>query len=391
MSESSFQDDVLNELGDEKLTEIAGLLGTDANGARDAVAETVGAMTGDLQQKAGADDDDGAEVRQAFAEVSDAPPPLQGVATLGGGLGGLLGGGMMAGVLAKVSKPVANAVSKKTGIPAATISRVIEVLIPVVLAVFAKRAAAGKAGAGSPTASGAPAPAPRRGRRRARRPAGPDPGRRQEVGGGRGNPYGAGRAGAFEPSPGAAPRAILGLHGAPAERPADHLAAAVRLRDPQPGDLGWIVQRHGALYAAEYGWNQEFEGLVARIVADFAEDHDPYLERVWIAEHEGRPVGSVMCVREDGAPGTARLRLLLVEPGGRRLGVGTLLVDTVVAFARSVGYRELVLWTNDVLVPARSLYTRAGFTLVAEHAHRSYGADLTGQDWRLPLRENSPR
>lgn len=177
----------------------------------------------------------------------------------------------------------------------------------------------------------------------------------------------------------------------PAERPADHLAAAVRLRDPQPGDLGWIVQRHGALYAAEYGWNQEFEGLVARIVADFAEDHDPYLERVWIAEHEGRPVGSVMCVREDGAPGTARLRLLLVEPGGRRLGVGTLLVDTVVAFARSVGYRELVLWTNDVLVPARSLYTRAGFTLVAEHAHRSYGADLTGQDWRLPLRENSPR
>lgn len=158
MSEPSFQDDVLNELGDDKLTEIAGLLGTDANGARDAVAETVGAMTGDLQQKAGTDDEDGAEVRQAFAEVSEADAPLQGVATLGGGLGGLLGGGMMAGVLAKVSKPVANAVSKKTGIPAATISRVIEVLIPVVLAVFAKRAAAGKAGAGTPTASGAPAP-----------------------------------------------------------------------------------------------------------------------------------------------------------------------------------------------------------------------------------------
>ncbi|MFC9295920.1 DUF937 domain-containing protein [Streptomyces sp. NPDC057011] len=156
MSEPSFQDDVLNELGDDKLTEIAGLLGTDANGARDTVAQTVGAMTGDLHQKAGADDDDGAEVRQAFAEVADTP--LQGVSTLGGGLGGLLGGGMMAGVLAKVSKPVANAVSKKTGIPAPTIARVIEMLIPVLLAVFAKRAAAGKgAGAGAPTAGAAPA------------------------------------------------------------------------------------------------------------------------------------------------------------------------------------------------------------------------------------------
>ncbi|MFD7261546.1 DUF937 domain-containing protein [Streptomyces sp. NPDC059874] len=141
MSESSFQDDVLGELGDDKLTEIAGLLGTDANGARDTIATTVGAMTGDLQQKADADDD---EVRQAFAEVAE--PPLQGVSTLGGGLGGMLGGGMMAGVLAKVSKPVANAVSKKTGIPAPTISRVIELLIPVLLAVFAKRAAAGKPG-----------------------------------------------------------------------------------------------------------------------------------------------------------------------------------------------------------------------------------------------------
>ncbi|OKK19856.1 acetyltransferase [Streptomyces sp. CB00455] len=165
---------------------------------------------------------------------------------------------------------------------------------------------------------------------------------------------------------------------------------AVLLRDPGPGDLGWIVQRHGALYAAEYGWNAEFEGLVARIVADFAEDHDPYLERVWIAEFDGHPVGSVMCVREDGAPGTARLRLLLVDPAGRGRGVGTLLVDAVVAFARSVGYRELVLWTNDVLREARSLYLRAGFTLVAERPHRSYGVTLVGQDWRLPLQEGSP-
>ncbi|MGW0898228.1 GNAT family N-acetyltransferase [Streptomyces goshikiensis] len=175
------------------------------------------------------------------------------------------------------------------------------------------------------------------------------------------------------------------------EPPADTPPAWVRLRDPEPGELGWIVQRHGALYAAEFGWNQEFEGLVARIVADFAQDHDPHLERVWIAELDGAPVGSVMCVREDGAPGTARLRLLLVEPAGRGHGIGGLLLDAVVAFARSVGYRELVLWTNDVLTSARSLYERAGFTLVAEHPHRSYGVALTGQDWRLSLREGSPR
>ncbi|MFD3697069.1 DUF937 domain-containing protein [Streptomyces sp. NPDC058646] len=158
MSESSFQDDVLGELGDDKLTEIAGLLGTDTDGARATVAQTVGAMTGDLQQKAGADDDDGVAVRQAFAEVTE--PPLQGVATLGG-VGGMLSGGMMAGVLAKLAKPVAGAVSKKTGIPAPTISRVIEMLIPVLLAVFARRAAAGK-GAGAPAAGGPAAGGPAR-------------------------------------------------------------------------------------------------------------------------------------------------------------------------------------------------------------------------------------
>ncbi|MER5777548.1 DUF937 domain-containing protein [Streptomyces sp. NPDC002039] len=152
MSEPSFQDDVLNELDDDRLTEIAGLLGTDAAGARDTIATTVGAMTGDLQQKVEADDHDGDEVRQAVAEVAE--PPLRGVATLGGGL---LGGGLMAGVLAKVSKPVANAVSKKTGIPAPTVARVIELLIPVLLAVFAKRAAdKGTGAAGTPTPGAAP-------------------------------------------------------------------------------------------------------------------------------------------------------------------------------------------------------------------------------------------
>ncbi|MFI7006985.1 GNAT family N-acetyltransferase [Streptomyces sp. NPDC050145] len=160
----------------------------------------------------------------------------------------------------------------------------------------------------------------------------------------------------------------------------------VLLREPGPGDLGWIVARNGAVYAAEFGWNADYEGLVARIVADFAQDHDPHLERVWIAELDGRPVGCVMCVR-DAAPGTARLRLLLVEPEARGLGIGDRLVRAVVDFARGVGYRELVLWTNDVLEAARSLYRRHGFVLSGEEPHRSFGADLTGQDWRLPLRD----
>lgn len=168
----------------------------------------------------------------------------------------------------------------------------------------------------------------------------------------------------------------------PAVRPSER----VRLREPAPGDLGWMVMRNGAIYAAEYGWNADYEGLVARIVADFAQDHDPHLERVWIAELDGRPVGSVMCVRDD-APGTARLRLLLVEPDARGLGIGAQLVGACIDFAREQGYRELVLWTNDVLTSARSIYERYGFVLVAEKAHRSFGADLVGQDWRLSLHE----
>ncbi|MEU1200495.1 helix-turn-helix domain-containing GNAT family N-acetyltransferase [Streptomyces sp. NPDC005813] len=158
----------------------------------------------------------------------------------------------------------------------------------------------------------------------------------------------------------------------------------VVLREPGPGDLGWIVQRNAALYAAEYGWNTDYESLVARIVADFAGDHDPHLERVWIAELDGRPVGCVMCVRDD-APGTARLRLLLVEPDARGLGIGDRLIGACVDFARGVGYRELVLWTNDVLAAARRLYQRHGFVLVSEKPHRSFGANLVGQDWRRDL------
>ncbi|MES5823423.1 bifunctional helix-turn-helix transcriptional regulator/GNAT family N-acetyltransferase [Streptomyces sp. RG80] len=158
----------------------------------------------------------------------------------------------------------------------------------------------------------------------------------------------------------------------------------VLLREPGPGDLGWIVQRNAALYTAEHGFNADYEGLVARIVADFAEDHDPHLERVWIAELDGRPVGCVMCVRDE-APATARLRLLLVEPDARGLGIGDRLVGAVVDFARGVGYRDLVLWTNDILNSARHIYQRHGFVLVAEKPHRSFGKDLVGQDWHLDL------
>ncbi|WP_405820104.1 helix-turn-helix domain-containing GNAT family N-acetyltransferase [Streptomyces sp. NBC_00838] len=178
------------------------------------------------------------------------------------------------------------------------------------------------------------------------------------------------------------------------ETPAAGGRAAARregpvLRDPVPGDLGWIVQRHGAVYAAEYGWDATFEGLVARIVADFAADHDERRERVWIAELDGRAVGSVMCVRDDETPGAARLRLLLVEPEARGHGLGERMVGAVVDFARDAGYREVVLWTNDLLAAARKLYVRAGFSLVAEKPHHSYGADLVGQDWRLPLVDDS--
>ncbi|GAA4294620.1 helix-turn-helix domain-containing GNAT family N-acetyltransferase [Streptomyces venetus] len=169
------------------------------------------------------------------------------------------------------------------------------------------------------------------------------------------------------------------LGGGRAPRPED-----VILRAPVPGDLGWIVERNAALYAAEYGFSLDYEGLVARIVADYAEDHDPHLERTWIAELDGRRVGCVMCVRDD-APGAARLRLLLVEPDARGLGIGDRLVGTLIDFAREAGYREIVLWTNDILAAARRIYQRHGFGLVAEKPHRSFGRDLNGQDWRLDL------
>lgn len=161
------------------------------------------------------------------------------------------------------------------------------------------------------------------------------------------------------------------------------------LRSPHPGDMGWVVQRHGALYSQEYGWDQTFEALVAEIVAHFVRSYEPRLEGCWIAEREGRNVGSIFCVKKSDTE--AQLRLLLVEPEARGLGIGRRLVDECVGFARSAGYLKVVLWTNDVLVSARRIYEAAGFRLVEEERHRTFGRDLVGQNWELPLNGAIPR
>jgi GNAT superfamily N-acetyltransferase len=150
-----------------------------------------------------------------------------------------------------------------------------------------------------------------------------------------------------------------------------------------PGDLGWVVMAHGEQYAAEFGWDATFEALVARIVADYAADHDPAREGAWIAERDGRRVGCVFCVRKDDE--TAQLRILLVTPEGRGMGLGRRLVDHTVAFARAAGYRRVALWTNDPLAAARRIYLERGFRLVDEERHRSFGAELVGQNYVLAL------
>ncbi|MFI9510877.1 GNAT family N-acetyltransferase [Nocardia sp. NPDC052566] len=173
------------------------------------------------------------------------------------------------------------------------------------------------------------------------------------------------------------------------DRPADSGAATpFVLRDPEPGDYGWVVKRHAELYTAEYGWDTTYEALIARIIADYLDNRDERRERAWIAEVGGEPVGSVFCVA-DGEH-TARLRLLLVDPSARGLRIGSALVEQCLRFAAETGYREIVLWTNDVLASARHIYERAGFELADSYEHHSFGADLVGQTWRKSLIPTAP-
>lgn len=163
---------------------------------------------------------------------------------------------------------------------------------------------------------------------------------------------------------------------------ADRLRTLV-LRDPRPGDMGWVVEQHGALYAAEFGWNSEFEALVAEIAAGMIRTHDPAWERGWIAELNGQRVGAVFVVRKSATE--AQLRLLILTPNARGLGLGGRLTDECIAFSRARGYSALVLWTNANLLAARAIYAQRGFQLMASEAHHSFGHDLVGEHWELRL------
>jgi DNA-binding MarR family transcriptional regulator/GNAT superfamily N-acetyltransferase len=155
------------------------------------------------------------------------------------------------------------------------------------------------------------------------------------------------------------------------------------LRDPRPGDMGWVVQSHGALYASEYGFDSSFEALVAEIAAKFLSHFDASRERCWIADIDGAQVGAVFLVRH--TDDVAKLRLLLVDPAGRGQGLGQRLVAECVAFAKACGYRKITLWTQSILVAARRIYQDAGFVRVASEPHRSFGQSLTGETWELSL------
>jgi GNAT superfamily N-acetyltransferase len=149
--------------------------------------------------------------------------------------------------------------------------------------------------------------------------------------------------------------------------------------------MGWVIGRHGALYAAEYGWDATFEALVARIAADFIDHFDPARERCWIADKDGVPVGSIFLVKHPERPGVAKLRMLIVDPSARGLGIGQRLVEECVQFAKDAGYETVTLWTVDILTAARKLYLQAGFRLMDEQPVHQFGVDLVDQTWELDL------
>jgi DNA-binding MarR family transcriptional regulator/N-acetylglutamate synthase-like GNAT family acetyltransferase len=165
--------------------------------------------------------------------------------------------------------------------------------------------------------------------------------------------------------------------------PRPERVGSVALRELRPGDLGWIVHRHGALYAEEQGYDASFEALVAEIAAHFVREYDSARERGWVAEIDGEIVGSVLLVKKSAR--VAKLRLLLVEPHARGLGIGRKLVAVCIAFAKAAGYARITLWTQSTLVAARRVYEQAGFRLTHEEAHRSFGHDLVAQTWELAL------
>jgi DNA-binding MarR family transcriptional regulator/GNAT superfamily N-acetyltransferase len=158
---------------------------------------------------------------------------------------------------------------------------------------------------------------------------------------------------------------------------------AFLLRSHRPGDIGWIISRHGAVYAQEFGWDISFEALVAEITAQFIRGHDPSREHCWIAEMDGDPVGSIFLVK--GSDQVAKLRLLLLEKEARGLGIGRALTEQCIRFARETGYTSITLWTQSILLAARGIYQRAGFRRIAEEPHHSFGVDLIGETWELKL------